>query len=154
MSLHPHKGHIVQGKKGKQLLPQVGIFDFPASPARGLPGAHPSEVHGIHKIARIGIQRDGAGFAESGERRNGGGQLHAVVGRFGFAARQFPPGATVLQDRAVSAGAGIPPAGPVGINGDVFHFVSFIGFFQVMCEYSAAGTSFCPTFSKKIASRI
>ena len=111
----------------EQLLqppPEIGIGDrLPVRPAPVVPAParQPPFRHGVDQIARIGVKRHPARFAQCVERRDCGIEFHAVIRGRREAAAQFPAVNSIFENCAPSAGTGISLAGPVCIDDDLFH---------------------------------
>ena len=83
MALEPLPGDAMPRCDGIELTPQVVVLD--CIPVRGpplvsFPDSQPFR-DALTQVFGIGEQRDVAGFFEGRERRNGGLQFHAIVGR-------------------------------------------------------------------------
>src|SRR5260370_30621616 len=102
-------------------LPQVDVDDrllAGGAPAVVFPDMDPFGDAAVHILA-VGIKLDDARTLERLERRDGGGELHAIVGRMRLAALELALMAVPGEHRAPAAGPGIFRAGAVGMNDHV-----------------------------------
>ena len=67
------------------------------------------------------MKRDLAWLLQRFESGDGGEKFHAVVGCFCESAAQFATVNPVCENRGPAAGTGIPAAGAVRVNDDLFH---------------------------------
>src|SRR2546423_2356325 len=115
MTAHPMPMHFVALERGVEALPQVDIADrllIGGGPAVAFPQVDPLGDTATHILA-VGIKLDDAGTLQRFERRDGGGELHAVVGRMRFAAFQLPLVTVPGEHRGPTAGPRISRAGAV-----------------------------------------
>src|SRR3546814_11944928 len=91
MALDPHPLDPVALGGGDERLPEIGVLD--RFLRRGLPAVLAPAVdpsgEPVHHVAAVGGERDAAWALECVQRLDHGGQLHAVVGGVGRAARQL-----------------------------------------------------------------
>src|SRR2546428_11729245 len=105
----------------QQRLPEVAVLDgllLGVAPAVGAPAEIPLVAEAVHNIRAVAVDGRDAAAGESAQALDGTGQLHALVGRVGFAAGQLGLVAFVDEDGSPAAGAGIAAAGAVGVDLD------------------------------------
>src|SRR6266705_188703 len=105
----------------EQGLPQIAVLDgllLGVAPAVGAPAEIPLVAKAVHDIGAVAVDGHGAAAGEGAQALDGTGQLHALVGRVGFAAGQLDLVAVVDEDGGPAAGAGVTTAGAVGVDLD------------------------------------
>ena len=117
MSTHPSEGcQRSIGQDAVKLLPEVQVHDRLAgscSPAASFPLRTP-DGGALDDIVALEEEDEGFIGGSRGKSRNGGHQLHAVVGGMLLASRERPLRSIgVSEDRCPSAGAGIAESGAV-----------------------------------------
>src|SRR6266581_4188228 len=105
----------------QQRLPEIAVLNrllLRVAPAVGAPAEIPLVAEAVHNIRAVAVDCHGAAAGESAQALDGTGQLHALVGRVGFAAGQLDLVAVVDEDGGPAAGAGVTAAGAVGVDLD------------------------------------
>src|SRR5207249_4668821 len=105
----------------QQRLPEIAVLDgllLRVAPAVGAPAEIPLVAEAVHDIRAVAVDGHGAAAGEGAQALDGTGQLHALVGRVGFAAGQLDLVAVVDEDGSPAAGAGVTAAGAVGVDLD------------------------------------
>src|ERR1700680_1590730 len=121
VTAHPVPMHFVALKRRVEPLPQVDVADrlfVGGAPAVAFPDVDPFGDPAAQILA-VGMKLDDAGALERLERRGGGGELHAIVGRMRFAAFELALVAVPGEHRGPAAGPGVSRAGTVGVNDHV-----------------------------------
>ena len=120
MALDPVPLHLVTQAGGVEALPQLDVLDGLAVgglPAVLLPAVNPLADAVLHVLG-VGVQVDVRGALERLQRRDGGEQLHAVVGGLRLAALQLLAVLAGDENGAPAAGPRISRAGAVGVDDD------------------------------------
>src|SRR5438477_7848358 len=105
----------------QQRLPEISVLDgllLRVAPAVGAPAEIPLVAEAVHDVRAVAVDGHGAAAGEGAQAFDGAGQLHALVGRVGFAAGQLDLVGGVDEDGGPTAGAGIAAAGAVGVDLD------------------------------------
>src|SRR5437660_4934156 len=105
----------------QQRLPEIAVLDgllLRVAPAVGAPAEIPLVAEAVHDIGAVAVDGHGAAAGESAQALDWTGQLHALVGRVGFAAGQLDLVAFVDEDGSPATGAGVTTAGAVGVDLD------------------------------------
>ena len=122
VALDPVVADGVRARERVELLPEVAVEYGGAVgllPAAPLPARDPFR-QAVLEVLAVRVERDARAGGREGERLDGGGELHAVVGRLGMAAALFRERARALVagDDGPAAGAtGIFEAAAVGVDG-------------------------------------
>ena len=132
MALDPTPFHCMTrvGHQLVEFLPKIGIFDRLlgcGSPSFGFPAMDPF-CDAFSHILAVQLEGDFAGPLEGLEGFNDSGQLHAVVGRVQFTAKQLPHMLTRSHQDAPAARAGVAFASTIGMDFNVIHIHSFSGY--------------------------
>src|SRR5437763_2931087 len=121
MAAHPAPFHVVQVAQRIEPLPQLGVLHgllVRGLPAALLPAVDPFGDALAHVFA-VGVDRHVAGALEGGERLDHRGELHAVVGRRGFAAEELLLVAIRAEPGAPAAASRVALARAVCVDGHV-----------------------------------
>src|SRR5438477_1885801 len=105
----------------QQRLPEISVLDgllLRVAPAVGAPAEIPLVAEAVHNVRAVAVDGHGAAAGEGAQALDGTGQLHALVGRVGFAAGQLDLVCRLLLEKKKTAGAGIAAAGAVGVDLD------------------------------------
>src|SRR5438132_6055149 len=98
----------------EQALPEIAVLDgllLGVAPAVGTPAEIPLVAEAVHDIRAVAVDGHGAAAGEGAQALDGTGQLHALVGRVGFAAGQLDLVCRLLLEKKKTAGAGVTAAG-------------------------------------------
>ena len=121
VTAQPVPMHFVALQRRVELLPQVDVahrLPVGGAPAIAFPDMDPFGDAAAQVLA-VGMEIDDARALERLERRDGGGELHAIVGRMRLAAFELALLAVPGEHRAPAAGPRISRAGAVGVNDHV-----------------------------------
>src|ERR1700680_2006378 len=117
----PVPTHFVALERRVEVLPQVDVADrlfVGGAPDIAFPAVDPFGDAAVQILA-VGMKLDDARTFERLERRDGGGELHAIVGGMRFAALELALVAVPGEHRGPAAGPGVSRAGAVGVNDHV-----------------------------------
>src|SRR2546422_615093 len=123
MTAYPLKLDFMFGAVIQKLLPQVAIqclAALPTLPPASTPALWYSRLHRGDEILGIRVECHQTRSLERPQARNGGHQLHAIVGREAVTARQFLSVLLVKEHDPIATRARVPEARAVRIDRDRF----------------------------------
>ena len=114
--------HVVTARLLDEPLPEVAVGDgllLGVFPAVLFPARPPAVAEAVHDVGAVGVHTYAAPPGDRQEPLDDRGQLHALVGGLGLAARHHPFFGAVDDEGGPAAGAGIAATGAVGVEDEV-----------------------------------